>query len=227
MTADLTTFYILIFIILGVFLVALSLTFFYFNLFIKYKNLKEEVFDAKKKDIDQFKRKMDEVKKQSLVILDEAQLAAEEIISRSQKVNEANNAELQKLVAENLKMQKFAYDEVFSTISGTIKKTFENLPSEVKKEIDAEISKLTSLVEADVKTFRLSMGSALKEPFEKAQVEAVEYKDARIKAFEERLFEFLSQLSKDVLRKELSVAEHESFIFQSLDQLKKEGALKK
>lgn len=212
MNSDPTLIYILIFVLAAIALVGIALAISYSSLFLKYKNLKEEMLKQQEKEGEK-----------SLLILDQAQATAKEIISKAHTITNNNSSDLLKLVNENLKMQKTSYDQAFSIISQNVTKNFEQLPVDVKKEIEIEIQKLVTLIQQDMEAVKTSVFASLQKPFELAQKEAEAYKKERIKAFEEKLFSILSDVSKEVLRKELTVSEHEKLVVTALEELKERG----
>jgi len=222
---DTTLIYILIFVLAAIALVGIALAVSYSSLFIKYRKLREELVERQKREADSFQKTFEDSRKQSLLILDQAQNAAREIVSRAGNITNGNNADLLKLVNENLKMQKASYDQAFLSISENITKTFNSMPTDVKKQVEVEVAKLVSVIEADMSTLQTALQASLKQPFEEAQREADTYKKERIKQFEGSLFSILSDISREVLRKELTSEEHEKLVLKALEEKKIEGGI--
>jgi len=222
---DTTLIYILIFVLAAISLVGIALAVSYSSLFIKYRKLREELVERQKREADSFQKTFEDSRKQSLLILDQAQNAAREIVSKAQNITNGNNADLLKLVNENLKMQKASYDQAFLIISENITKTFNSMPTDVKKQVEVEVAKLVSVIEADMSTLQTALQASLKQPFEEAQREADTYKKERIKQFEGNLFSILSDISREVLRKELTSEEHEKLVLKALEEKKIEGGI--
>ena len=222
---DTTLIYILIFVLAAIALVGIALAVSYSSLFIKYRKLREELVERQKREADSFQKTFEDSRKQSLLILDQAQNAAREIVSKAQNITNGNNADLLKLVNENLKMQKASYDQALLSISENITKTFNSMPTDVKKQVEVEVAKLVSVIEADMSTLQTALQASLKQPFEEAQREADTYKKERIKQFEGSLFSILSDISREVLRKELTSEEHEKLVLKALEEKKIEGGI--
>jgi len=222
---DTTLIYILIFVLAAIALVGIALAVSYSSLFIKYRKLREELVERQKREADSFQKTFEDSRKQSLLILDQAQNAAREIVSRAGNITNGNNADLLKLVNENLKMQKASYDQALLSISENITKTFNSMPTDVKKQVEVEVAKLVSVIEADMSTLQTALQASLKQPFEEAQREADTYKKERIKQFEGSLFSILSDISREVLRKELTSEEHEKLVLKALEEKKIEGGI--
>lgn len=222
---DTTLIYILIFVLAAIALVGIALAVSYSSLFIKYRKLREELVERQKREADSFQKTFEDSRKQSLLILDQAQNAAREIVSKAGNITNGNNADLLKLVNENLKMQKASYDQAFLIISENITKTFNSMPTDVKKQVEVEVAKLVSVIEADMSTLQTALQASLKQPFEEAQREADTYKKERIKQFEGNLFSILSDISREVLRKELTSEEHEKMVLKALEEKKIEGGI--
>jgi len=222
---DTTLIYILIFVLAAISLVGIALAVSYSSLFIKYRKLREELVERQKREADSFQKTFEDSRKQSLLILDQAQNAAREIVSKAGNITNGNNADLLKLVNENLKMQKASYDQAFLIISENITKTFNSMPTDVKKQVEVEVAKLVSVIEADMSTLQTALQASLKQPFEEAQREVDTYKKERIKQFEGNLFSILSDISREVLRKELTSEEHEKMVLKALEEKKIEGGI--
>jgi F0F1-type ATP synthase membrane subunit b/b' len=225
MPADPILIYILIFVLAALGLVGIALAVSYSSLFIKYRKLREELIDRQKKEADSFQKTFEEARKQSLLILDQAQNSAKEIIGKAQTISNGNNADLFKLVNENLRMQKSSYDQAFQIISENITKTFNSMPADVKKQVEIEVAKLVSVIEGDMASLKVSLQDALKKPFEEAQKEADAYKKERMNQFEKRLFDLLVLISREVLQKELTHEEHEKLVLKALEEKKIEGGM--
>jgi F0F1-type ATP synthase membrane subunit b/b' len=224
-TADTTLIYILIFILSAISLVGIALAVSYSSLFIKYRKAREELVERQRREAESYQKTFDEARAQSLLILSQAQTSAKEIIGKAQTITNGNNQDLLKLVNENLQMQRSSYDQAFSIISENISKTFSMMPADVKKQVELEVSKLAHTIESEMSTLKTSLQEALKKPFEEAQKEAEVYKKQRAKEFEERLFDVLLSISKQVLRKELTRQEHEKIVLDAFDSKKSEGGL--
>ena len=76
---DTTLIYILIFVLAAISLVGIALAVSYSSLFIKYRKLREELVERQKREADSFQKTFEDSRKQSLLILDQAQNAAREI----------------------------------------------------------------------------------------------------------------------------------------------------
>jgi F0F1-type ATP synthase membrane subunit b/b' len=222
---DSTLIYILIFVLAAISLVGIALAVSYSSLFIKYRKAREELVERQKKEAEFFQKTFEDARNQSLLILNQAQSSAKDIVGKAQTITNTNSQDLLKLINENLNMQKSSYDQAFSIISENITKTFNAMPTDVKKQIELEVSKLAHTLELEMSTLKESLQEALKKPFEEAQKEAEVYKKERIKQFEERLFELLSSISKEVLRKELTREEHEKLVLDALNSKRTEGGI--
>lgn len=221
--ADQTLVYILIFILAAIVLVGIALAVSYATLFAKYKGIKEEMLRRQEKEAENFQKSFEEAKRQSLLILQEAQTSAKEIVSKGQIITNNTNTDLLKLVNDNLRMQKSSYDQALSIISENVKKSFDEMPDDVKKQVEQEVQKLIQVVQQDLIQLKDSIQTSLKEPFTIAQIEAEQYKKDRMKVYDEKLFELLSHISKEVLRKELTLSEHEKLVIKALEDLQQGG----
>lgn len=222
MSADQTAFYLVVFLLAAIAIVAIALGVSYWLLFLKYKNLKEESIQKEKNQLTDLQKIVEETKRQSVLILDQAEESAKATVSKAREVNAQNELNLSSLVSENLQMQKSSYDQALSQISHNIEKTFSGLPEEVQAQIKSEIAVLVTSLQSQIKTLQDSVNSSLGKVYEEAVTDAQKYKAERIKVFEDSLFETLQRISQEVLRKELRIEEHEKLVLKALEKAKSE-----
>ncbi len=222
---DQTALYVLVFLVAAISLVAIGISVAYFLLFQKYKAYREESLARHKDEADQFSKALESAKSQALLILDQAQTAAKEIVARADAINKENTNNLSTLVESNLQRHQASYDAALGAISTNITKTFTGLPQTVNTQVSAEVSKLISNLDSEMKALTTQVRTGLHEPYEKALKDAEDYKKVRIQAFENQLFTLLNIISKEVLRRELTIEQHEKLVTKALQQAKEEGLL--
>lgn len=222
MTTDITAFYIVVFLLaaFGIGIIAIGIS--YWLLFLKYKALREEAIQKEKNQLTDLQKIVEDAKQQSLLVLHQAEETAKQTVAKASEFNHQNQVNLETLVSENLQMHKSSYDQALSQISQNIQKTFAGLPAEVQRQLSAEMQKLIASLESQIKTLQESVNSSLGKVYEEAFADAQKYKNERIKAFEDSLFETLQRVSREVLRKELTIEEHEKLVLKALEKAKSE-----
>lgn len=217
--------YILILVVASIALLAIALGVAYWFLFIKYKQIKEEVLLRQKNEALLYQKTIDSAKKQSLQILDAAQSAAHSFVSQARNISTANTQEIAKLLESNLQEQRTSYQSVLSESLRSTQQSLHALPDDVRKQVISEVQKITQELTSEMKTIHDSVREVLKEPYQKAEIEAKQYKEVKMKEFNDKLFSLLQSISKEVLRKELTIEQHEKLVVKSIEQFKNEGGL--
>jgi len=160
---------------------------------------------------------------------------------RAQKILEQANQEAKKLVEETenflRKHQAFlseelrrssdaylkVYNENLSQIQKDTYKMIQNIPNDIKTYIITAIDGFRLSLSHDAAQTQQKIAQKLEESLISAQHEIERYKEERKREIDEKLFEFVKEVVKRVLGKQISIDEHEKLVLKALEEAKRQG----
>lgn len=218
---DPAIFYILILLISSFALLSLILVILYVRLVSKLAGLKEE------QKLDPRFRLLDEAEVSAKKMIQKALVRSSEIINSADLFNKENLTYFQKkidLVSQNYGSK---YNEILQKIEEEIYKELSSVSTNINKEVKIEIDTFRAAIQKELLIFQKSMSQAVKDSYQKAEVEIENYRDIRMKQVDESILEVVEEVSRKVLTKEISETEHEKLVLRALEEVKRENLLLK
>ncbi|OGM67592.1 hypothetical protein A2962_03580 [Candidatus Woesebacteria bacterium RIFCSPLOWO2_01_FULL_39_61] len=211
--------YVLSLVIVAFTLLTIALVVLYIRLLLRYQNAKE--IAEKSTGVED----LEETQKKAKAMIEEARVKAGEVITQAElftanqknvlleEINKATHTYADKYQAA----LKFAEDEAVRMIS--------SIPHQVKSEVMVRIEKFTSGVDTELLNAQKSIQAAVKETYQKAEVEVENYKLERLKQVDESIMKMVEEVSRRVLAKEITADEHEKLVLKALEKAKEENVL--
>lgn len=210
---------ILVFIALTLLLTALVIA--YLRLVNKYLELKE----AKEKGVDP-EELLSAARIKSQKILEEAIIRANKIISQSQVFLEEHNKDLLQILNKVSEMYAKRYQESLGLVQEEAIKMLQNIPNDLKVFMVSAIDGFRETLTKEVEKTQKEVADSLRESIIAAQHEIERYKEERKREIDERIVEYVAEVTKRVLRKEISIDEHEKLVLKALEEAKRQGIFK-
>lgn len=226
MTTDPTLLYVVLFALSGIVLLTIALGVSVWLLFNKYKVLREKVLDDVRQDAKEYSKIIDEAKNQSLTILQTAQSASKEILSTTKSVDDSFVNELKTHIHDVLLKDQQTYQTAIESASTSLQESLKTLPSDITKVMASEVQKAGESLQKDIVGISSELKGKLETSFGEAENQIEIYKKTQMAEFDKNIFKVLQKVSQEVLRKELTIEEHEELIVKALERAKEEGLFK-
>lgn len=170
-------------------------------------------------------------------IIQAANKKASEITLRASEVNTEGNQKLQQTINEMLANQKAALDEASASVLATHRQQVAELnqhilevSGNIYKDIDtksrADMQNFFELIKKQTFEAEKFAEERIKQEYEKLEKEMEIRREEKIKKLDENIYKILSNISKDIIGKSLDMTSQHELILKSLEQAKKEGAIK-
>ncbi|OGM19311.1 hypothetical protein A2955_05045 [Candidatus Woesebacteria bacterium RIFCSPLOWO2_01_FULL_37_19] len=216
---DQTVIYILLLILASFGVLSIALTMAYLRLVQRFISLKE------KKDRESGADLIANAQKSAEEIIKNANLKASEIITSAEIFPQQESKLLQQKIAEAAQIYLNKYQEGLTLAQQESAKNLSGISEDIKNAVVGEIAKFSRTIQQETLTSKEKIAQAIKEAYQKAEGDVNDYKEIRFKQVDEKIFILLSEISRKVLSKEISLEEHEKLVIKALEEAKSEGIL--
>ncbi len=214
---DQTIIYIAFLIFASLVLLLIALVISYIWLINKYLELKK----GGKKEVDP-EEILSKARQKSREILEEANIEAKNIISRAEKFLEDYQEELGEEIRKANDIYAKVYRESLNSIQQESYAMLKNIPNELKVFMVSAIDGFRATLAKEVQDAQQKILKSLEDSVVSAQHEIEKYKEARKRQIDENAVEYIAELTKRVLSKEISLEEHEKLVLKALEEAKKQ-----
>lgn len=178
-----------------------------------------------------------DARKTASKIIDEANSRAIDIINKanlSTDIASSNfNQEVKRIASLQIKEFEKAtsdfmklYTQVLQDLKSKNIEVFQNVSKDIEVNTMAEIKNFKESMEGLTSQSEKLVQKKIDSDYLTAKQEIQNYKETELKKIDQGIYELLEKVSNLVLRKALSLSEHEDLIQKSLEKAKKEGAFK-
>ena len=225
------TLYLFLFSLIAI-LVVLSVTYFYLSRIFGKKSGKlgnKSPDEMREEAYGDALRIMDDARVKSLRVLGESQIKAQkalgEIGSLSEVAKKDLNSRLERLYSRQEGVLK-QYGEEFidsykkaanlEKIEGI--RSLTEATEGIKKEVLADMDEFKEAIKKETVQVQSDVEEKLRKNYEEVEKEVSEYKEKKIYALNEKIFQLLSDIAEEVLGKSIDQTEQEKFILENLDK---------
>jgi len=217
------TIYLLILIGISIVFIAIGAVTAYLRVVSMYLSLKEEQINLKRDIAREKDKALEEAGRQTVQIVEEARLKAQEIIKQAQIFSTDQKSGLSEEIKRLSEVQGRQYQAFLQDIQKQVIMTTQSVSSESKEEMLKEIKVFRDTLQAEVARSQSEARSLILNAYKTIETEVERYKEMRFKELDKGIFEIVKEISKKVIGKEINVEEHEKLVTKTLEEAKQQN----
>jgi len=221
--------------VLSVALASLAIS--YSQIIKKINSQKEELEALTNQIYDKESEVLKDARSKAETIVNDAIQKAQEIITSSNNLNSQSKKTLDEAFETLMKHQTGYFEKASQDFLEEYKKELESLKQKnieilkntsksIEEDTLREVEDFDSIIEKETVASQKIIQEKIEKDYARVQKEVDEYKTQMVNKVDEQIYKILQEVSKLVLGKSLSLAEHEQLIIDALDQAKKDGLTK-
>lgn len=222
---DFVTFlYVLVFVLTAVLgLVSIWIIIKFFKLQASYFELRKQEATTQAEEQKKVEEILTKAQKDATVIIQQATVKAESIIKNVQGVVDSQSSQLAQALATLSEEYKKVYAQSLKSTEVEAVKLVQNIQKDIKIQIDKEINQVHTSLEKDMVETRKLLGEVVGRFEQSFADEMAQYKKQKENQLNTIIFDVVKEISRKVIKKEISEKEHESMVLDALNEAKKEG----
>ncbi len=220
---DITSFYILIFLIVALCLLLIGLTGYYLNLIRKFIILQQENVQLKTSLANSQSSALSESVIKAQKIIDEAVVKASEVVSKSQYVVGNTQDLINRKVSDIQKEELKQFQSALNLTRDESIKILSNITKDINSILSISIKNFQESLISEVNKSQEEMKASLGEAYKKAHEEIELYKKTRLDEIEKSGVQIIKSFIQKVLTRKIDIREHEELVMKALEEAKKEG----
>lgn len=185
---------------------------------------------------DEALRIIDDARQQSMRMLEQGNIKAQEIISQaanfsddikqdfSNKLHHISKYQLKALQKINVELLS-EYKDVAGNEHIVAEKAIEKLTSDLRNELSADIGAYADFLRKQITQTKEFLEDKTGAEYQKMYNEIKEYREQKFKEIDDKAFELIKILAKELLGKTMSNDEHRTYIMQLVSEIKLENPI--
>lgn len=158
-------------------------------------------------------------------ILEDAHVQARAIMAKSENFLKDEEGQVAKELERVSQIYAKAYEQALSNMQQDSLKMFANIPQDIKLFVVKALDDFRVTLASEVARAQTQTLSALAASIKGAQAEIEKYKAERMHQVDESAVKLISEVTRKVLGKSISLDEHEKLVMRALEEAKRQGIL--
>ncbi len=179
---------------------------------------------------------LDDAHKRAMHVVDEANRKAMDIVSSSEDYNAESKQALKDNLAAVTKAESDQLNRVGEEMLGTYQSTLQEVQKEgsevihtITKDLEAraaqEVSDFSNTIKQETLDSQKVIQERMNAEYEAAKKEVEAYKQSQMKKAQDDIYTLVRFLTDSVLKKGLTVEQHQSLVTEALEEAKSQGVL--
>ncbi len=226
MNIDPIIFFDLVITIFALSLVLIVVTIAFAKLLNKSNEYHSELDKLKEENRNQAVKIIDDANNKALDIVQKANLfvnaSQDEFNSHLKNITENQLQSFEKATSDFIKM----YGKVLIDLKSKNIEVFQNISKNIETNTLEEIRKFKQTIEQETISSEQELKKKVDADYLMAKNDVNKYKEEKLKEVDEKIYEILEKVSKEVIGKAINISEQGELITESLESAKKEGVFK-
>jgi hypothetical protein len=169
-------------------------------------------------------------------IIQNANKKAQEIMLQSIQIKKDATNNFQSSLDSIVQNQKDVLSNTSLEVTGKYKELIEranqqnidiltNIYKDIEKQAKNSYSRYVNLLEHQTFEAEKIAETRMKEEYEKLEIELKQQKELKLQELNEKIFKIIQKVSKEVIGRSITPADHDTLIIEALEKAKKEGSL--
>lgn len=165
------------------------------------------------------------LEKQSLEILKESQDVARKLIQKAQLITKDYETKTEELLNSSIKLIDQRFQESLLSIENKVTEVMDLIPAQFEKNLNQEMQAVRIRLVEEVSKAQEASEKAFNEVYSSVENDLDKYKKTRIADFEKRLAQILQIIARNVLKKEISLVDHEKDVIKAIEEAKSQNVI--
>ena len=156
-------------------------------------------------------------------VVEDAHVAARETLAKSDKYLQGESGLVAKELERMGQIYAKTYEEALINMQQASLRTFANIPQDIKLFVVKALDDFRLTLSAEVARAQTQTLAALEQSIKGAEAEIDKYKEGRMRQIDVSAAKLVTEVTRKVLGKSISVDEHEKLVMRALEEAKRQN----